>query len=886
MNKRLFEIRNLGRRPILWIVVAALVVVSALFICQLRVNNKKNFLKFHGQSDYSPLNENGKGFYGKVNSFLQKALTDKSDSIYSIAKLDVIYKRLRFYYPIDTTDYLVSVDDIRLIDFIPDSLDPDEAEFYFNSDFRNAIERQKSNLTQQYFNIEWNRAKDSILSITINSNLFNLALQNNNWLGTINFVDPFSKIDPQAKYLVLDQQVVPLFKSNIDTNTFFRSECRWIDINPARVNKYSITEYEEFYAKLNRTNVDSSRTFKILYDDVYQSPEHSVRLLNTGEHILIQSQATDLRIYGGSKTIIAGHDTTIVLAGDISVWKVIIKLRGHDREYAIYISDISPFSVASKPINEGMTSERVGMDTSFMDLFSLQQVNQLESSLSSKDSINKVELSTNILLSKFLENKIKEKVNTLYSDNRYSQRPDDIFEMSVSLMDISTGEIIAAPFYSNEFGKNNINELSEQRNFNLEKHDIGSTFKPLLSFAAILKYRSLLDFMLLPSGTRYISESNCQVVGYETQPYGLNKITKQPNRLAFWSGAPVNLQQYLSSSHDNYPVAQTMIALTEQSDSRAFDLLTHEQLNNTGINNLYQLNGDNASRILFRPGRLRTVFKDVSNSSFVNIISNLYDVLPENKDSTYNTITYDTKTWDSLEARKTLFALYPDLVYLGTERFGHANPGVSDFKKFELFVLGQGDNRWTNLKLAEAYSRLLSKRKVNATFLKSDVACPNYLFQNPKQLFNTVNNNHFDFNVTPATINQSWERFVNTWSSAVRDGGTLLRPAYNQFCRAVPDNNRYHFYCKTGTPQENDEHTNDKVFKKGASRIWWDEGVFVFGITSLDMIYPKGVVGVVYIKHLSLNKVVKGVESSTARDFVTPEIFEKIMFYNRNRFNP
>ena len=69
-------------------------------------------------------------------------------------------------------------------------------------------------------------------------------------------------------------------------------------------------------------------------------------------------------------------------------------------------------------------------------------------------------------------------------------------------------------------------------------------------------------------------------------------------------------------------------------------------------------------------------------------------------------------------------------------------------------------------------------------------------------------------------------------------------------------------------------------------QIWRDEGLFVFGITTTDTNYPKGVVGVVYIKHLSLANPGNGVESSTARDFLTPEIYKKIIFYNQNRFIP
>jgi len=892
MNRKLFEIEKSSKTPIIWIGVIAISLLLG-FVYQFKFNKQDSFLKFHGQSDYSPLTENGKGFYGKVNTYLQEALKDTSHTNYDIANLDSFYRRLKFYYPTDTADYLVSVDDIRLIEFEPDSNSKEQKAFYFNSDFRSIIEKQKRNLTQKYFNIKWDNTKTKIVGITIDTTLFNLSLQNDNWKGLVKFKDPFSKIDSNVKYLITENSIIPLFSSNADSADFKKNQqTRLGTINLQNSKKYSISEYEKIYESLNQSNPKNSRTILLNYHASNDNKEFSLRILNTGDKVFLQTQGVGISVYGAKNNVHAVHDTTLVIPNSFDNLKIslhpIVNLK---KEIArLYISNISPF-IASKPQNEGVTGERIHIDTSYLDLFSLQQVRQVETSISGKDNIDKVELSTNIVLSKYLEQEIKKYVSKLYSDSAtFRKSPEDVFEMSVCLMDIATGEIIATPYYSNEFEKNNIDELTEQRNFNLIKHDIGSTFKPLISFAAYLKYKSLSQFQLLPNTTRIIGDTDFTILGYHnTIKYGVDKKTKEPNKL-FWSYPyTINRKNFLSASHDNYPIALAMLALTED-NAPAYSLLTNTNLNNAAINNLYQVNGNETSRI--RQQDKRIIFNNISNSSFINLLSNLYSVEAETKDSKYNIITYDTDSWNRLKtSKKNFYSLYPDIVYLGTERFGNANSDSEDFTKFKLFVLGQGDNRWTNIKLAEAYSRLLSKHKVTTTFIRNDSASFPYLFLNPESLFHSRENARYEFNITTPEAETTWNSFMTDWREAVKlvtptIGRNTLIKAYKEFTTGVANHEDYYFYCKTGTPQEHDELTNTKVFKKGKDKIWTDEGLFVFGITNKDTNYPKGVVGVVYIKHLSLANPGNGVESSTARDFFTPDIYKKIMFYNQNRFTP
>lgn len=886
MNKGLFVVRNLKRKPVILFSGSLLLLVFAALLFQFNFNYANSFLKFHDKIHYSPSNANNQGFYGKANALLKKALENKKTKKYDIGRLNDMYVQLTFYYPPDNDDHLVSTDDIRLIDFVPG---PGEESFYYNSYLSNLIALQKKDLTTRYFNIRFDRDRRTIRSITVDSTLYNLSLQNTNWKGDINFEDPFANIDTNVRYLIFNHKFIPLFSSTLDSNSFRNSNNYGLLVYPFKHEKYTAGDFEDFYHAVNAPDPQRRLAYRFSYspDPADSSKiEYSVRFLNTGKEILIQPNAIDMKLFGGGHGVVTNRgDAILHIAATAGESKLVLKLRGYDKKDTIYIVNKSPFSVASRLQDDGITQERIHLDTSYLDLFASQQLNQLENGITQNDHVAGVNLSTNLLLSKYLETRIREQVKIL----RHTKiaRPDDEFEMSMCLMDISTGEIIAAPYYSNTFHQTNDDPLAYKRNFNLVRHNIGSTFKPLITLAASLKYKSLAGFTLLPAQTQYLPNSSfSEILGYKTLHYGFlsDKIT--PNYQAFWPSSGIDRTHFLAMSHDNYPIAMTLLALTEKEDAPAYNKLFSANLDNAKVNDLYGLNGPSSRRITFHSQSNRTVLKEIASSSYIHLLSNLYDVEANVIDSTFNVVTYDQHILDGLNiARPAFFQLYPDLADLGTEYFGNVKSDDSDFKNLELFVLGEGNNVWSNVKLAEAYSRMLSKRRVNATLLKSHNLVPEYLFKDPNRLFQFGSSN-FSFDISQADMEASWAGFMDDWRKAVKMNinKPLLKPAYDNFKAEVPDFDQYYFYCKTGTPQADNDLPNDKVFKKGKQKIWLNEGVFAFGITNRDPKFPKGVAGVVYIKHLSLNET-RTVNSATAREFLTPEIFKEIMFYNKKRFN-
>jgi hypothetical protein len=884
MNKRLFEVRkikpfnigenkkkayHLNNMPL--IIVCVIIFSSFIFFFIKQNISSTSFLQYHNKAIYSPLNNENKGFYGKANYYLKKALSTKGNN--ESESLDVLYPRLKFYYP-DTANYLISKDDIRLIGFQPQT--PEEIEFYYNSDLKTLIEKQIRYPSQQYFFIHWRNKSNIIDSITVNTSALETPLYNNAWTGTISFIDPYSRIDPNVFYLIYKDDFLPIFNSNFPVNRL-NLVTNSFD-NFLEANKFLHSSIDNLYDSLNLVNNQFSLVYTLLPDA--NNRNFYIRALNSNGHIFFKTRGVNL-VYG--KTC-ASVDTTIEISTNKNIGLIQFSIRGRSEQtFPIYFSRTSPLTVASKSINQGITNERIRIDTALLDLFSRQQVNSLEGIISSSDKIDTVKLSTNILLSKYLENQLKSQVKELY--NEFKLTKTDNFEMSMCLMDIGTGEIIAAPFYSNAFEREGVDVLNELRNFNLIRGDIGSTFKPIITLAAALKFESLSRFQLLHQFTQF-GKPRSRILGFATVPYGYNRETGAEKGL-FWSADynNINRERFLALSHDNYPIALSMLALSEPNDSRVSNLLNTGNYSNQSINNLAEIIGENSRIGTNNQGRF-LFMKGLSESSFINLISNLFSVSPTQPfDVKENALRYNISDWDLLNYNKQrIFPLIQqDQVSLNTEQIGTKTTDSTDFTRFERFILGQQDNKWTNIKLAEAYARILSKHFIKGTFIKTSNPHFASLFTNPDSLFDYGSSN-YPITKHSADMERIWTNFIDNWRDAVRDrqNTTLLWPANNRFL-ACPLRGDKQFFCKTGTPQEN-PIPNKYVNKGKDTLLWIDEGLFVFGICNNDAEFPKGVVGVVRIKHSSLNKITGGIESVNARDFLTTAIYNKILFYCRDSF--
>lgn len=866
-NKKLFEIREIKWWQIL--IICAIIMLPIILI-PCFVQHKSGFLKFHGENQYEPMKEENKGLYGKIDYALAEALKGKE---YRADKLtDTIYMRgskLQFYVP-NTDEYIVDVREIRLIGFIPDST---EMEFFHNSNFKFYLQKQNENRDKAYFKIEWHKEAypPRIKSIKIDNTLGDVSLLNNDWKGQIFLEDPFSKMDSNVVYLIKDNMPVPLFTSNFPIAEFKGAPTKFIPIKIAEWKPNKVHEYQQRYDSLNKAIPSSSKVLRVEYND-----NNWIEFLNKGDSIYITNGTQDTIFIGNGdkpKNIIEKQVNGYPFPRS---FENVVKLEIKSTKQYIYLSK-TPFNIASKLVNNGFAGKRTPINEEYYDLFTRQELVQLESNLDTKSQ--DITLTNNIILSKLLEDGIRNYIETNLKSQSINNK--DEFQMSICLMDISTGEVIAAPYYSNYFPDKKAVAETEIKNFNLVRHHIGSTFKPLLAFAAAAKYPSLAQFSLTN-----IEENTdkCCLIGYKVPHYG------KGNPL-FWntynSKSRIN---FLGHSHDNYPIALTILALTENfrntADVKVFNLLNANKLDHKQINDIPKLLGNGE---LYRiPNDFKFNKSKLGESSFANLFYNLYDIEMQSRDKDDWSLTADTMSWRYLKGNTLkLYSLYPDKLNLQLDL-------INNFIDFENFVLGQGNNFWNNVKLAEAYSRLLSKKTIKATFLKRNEEFPDLFKDN---MFNHIST--FEFSRTKQEMENAWTLFMEDWREAVAQtknttnkGGTL-HEAYIKFKNSFNDVNdfaKYHFYCKTGTPQVMDVNAHSKISKEDgitylSETLWRNEGVFVFGITNKNEQNPKGIVGVIYIKQISDKKPTNRIEGATARDFLTVDIFKKIMFYNQNRFN-
>lgn len=894
-NQKVFVLRKSVKFfPIL--ILAILIGLGAVML-SLVLKNPKSFLAYHDKNEYRPLYDEGdaaKGFYGKVNYYLNEALKDVDSTLekkLTVSNLSKYYKRLDFFAPSDSLNYLKRNDEYRLIGFIPDSTKMEEVNFYYNSDFRRLIASQAKieNLTDRFFNIEFDKKNyPKISKISVDTTRLKMLLFNRVWDGHISLMDPIKEIDSGVLYCYGAKAPFPLFtESSISCETSNIYATRGI---PA--DTFGFSEHIANYLANNRNRPDRVFPTKITYDN----NKNSIWLLNTAHGLMVgNDNQNSLQIIINDKDTIKQTAAHCVKKAEL-VNGISMRVTSNDQtQKYYYITPASPYQLASQPVNGSISGARFRIDSTDVGFSIWQKMMHLESVLQQSDSQRKVSLSLNVPLSRYLEQQIIRYVQQLKQDETICDPgSNDIIEMSVCLMDVATGEVLADPFYGNYFSMDNLDEFTARRNFNLELHDVGSTFKPPLYFAAALKFPALGQFALSwqPPYTYSNDSSNTKILGYQSDLYGWKK--GEGGRLkeklkAFWSdnGPAIDRVNAIATSHDNYPITVALLSLVEQQDTSAFLVLSNEaNFDNRKANNLQGLSGKNGLERIVNTASYANKLDnliDLNKSSYYQLLAHLYDVQVL-RNSTER--VYDNRVIPFLSPTKVNF-LSPEL----TSIFDTAFQGAKGygFPSFRSDILGQGNNRWSNLKLVETYARILTFNKVYATYIEQnkekvhfDDLCSNTIKGYPYLLRDT------------AVMHNAWRSFKQDWQEAVKlEKYELLHKAYKSFVQAkrqaqnscyLPDG--LEFYCKTGTPQEKKV---PNMFQYGDTTVYVDEGLFAFGIVS-NAQHPKGITGVVYIKHLSrspireVNGVAKGVESSEARDFLTEGRIKNILLFTQKRY--
>jgi hypothetical protein len=892
-----------------WIIGFVGLIIIIAFVVS-RCSNKS-------ENTYEPIAENGKGFIGKADALFAELATNRTpeDKINSnlslIEQLNMRYPALKFALPEDADINELVVGDIRLVGIEFDSIhNKDLRDFYLNSELPNLLKKQQSNLYAKYFDVNLVRKTNGVVElkdkgICMIPSLFKIKFNTKTWDGQI-IGKSYGKIDENnSLFLVYGTSILPVDRINNTLSNNGSNHTYLINMsnnhlthNGKTIDMYNY--YKEFYNTGKRMNITTNGgvfEMKIVKDTIQKVDS------------IIFYIESDLQINCGTAKLIEGSVNAknsrhgCVLPFNQNVLRCIIENKTTKAKIGEFvIRRDNPMNMLSYAINTNKGLDRQPVDTLYTDNFTRQLVAVFNKNTT--DSFpQKIELSIDPYLSKTLETAMSEYLKMIITNEKectYGKLNTDVgeaIEISISLINSATGEILAAPSYSTQ--KVNSAYQLERKNPNLIRRYIGSCFKPIMTLAAVQLYPELLNFET--------NNQNLQLV--ETIKGNNNTVIeiKKANFLGFpIKNPPVNksasqyklitMQQYLTESNDVYPNLLAMYAFSdpEQGDrpsryqnvaSRNFATLMNIKENNTYIDTTY--------RIHTRP--------------FAIMLDGLYNI---QSDEAKNNMQ-DMQTVPELYVWQYFFKNKNNTTKMDSISFPIVSPEYTNMNYWSWYangetfrsavmtwVLGQGNNYWSPLKLTEAWARMTTKYPVELSFIgRENVEYEELLTD---IITNTHNIKRHDITVSADTV---WNKFLRIFKNA--QTGTLLGAPTERIKKL----GNYVILGKTGTPNELPQTDNFSLMTKGDT-IFYDIGLYSFSLMTTDQFdgilkntngtaKNSGITAVVRIVHTYKNKEERnfrgiqkkdgsywGIESAHARNFISNQnnVLEKILFYTDKLF--
>lgn len=345
----------------------------------------------------------------------------------------------------------------------------------------------------------------------------------------------------------------------------------------------------------------------------------------------------------------------------------------------------------------------------------------------------------------------------------------DPFAASMTVMNGKTGELIASASYpgaSDLAGLTGVSEEEQRRllvNHNFKSHPIGSAGKPFFYAAIATQHPFLLDLTVEPH------QPELRPDGGEGEREVLQFFTGTDYKLWPHADAPMDLQSALERSCNKFTVELATLALAAPRDlrerrltqplDRVFTRMPDVEWPLPGTVDGPRIAG---ARIDFPvslgvymkedvaplpPGEVTTAailpgsLDRIDEAPFIETFGDITGV------RTYGgiaapvsaggqdavgrtasaTLRYDLRPWSDLlakltegESEETAWKVRAALQSVSPERVNLSLNQVTDFRtELISLLLGGATSRWTNVQLAEAMSRLVTKRAVEATIVSS-----------------------------------------------------------------------------------------------------------------------------------------------------------------------
>lgn len=863
-----------------WIIILLIGLVVGVMVAGVLVLNRSDAGIEAKEKTFILKKESG--YVKNMDKLLADLLLIQDESVDTIKTVDDLnrrYKAFTFSLPfagdieLNSESSFVHTSDIRLEDIDPTFIvDEKNRDFFYNSNLQSLLEKQRTDKSINCFKICF--VKDDgqlrIRSITLSPSLFRVEHEKKVWNGTIMATD--NQLFPESEYCFLSwgNDIVPIkhcesegnrnviFTADLSTHSFFTVQNdTQAPINPV---KLSMGAYNR---RVNcivlHINDESGRigTAFIKYVD------STTLLVKADERIRCVFYVIGNQAKRVNPTTAACNYDSIDFSRDL---KVVFYNKNNKKLSEMMLSHKNPIFMMSCPIRNNKGLSRYIVDASLTDRFMQQVVHGAYSMLADNDINESVQLTLDPYLSKWLEEEMKVYINSLRSDFRARSigRDDDRWEMSVTVLDMRTGDVIAMPYYRTEDEKLPRGVAMSRKNPALTRRYIGSTFKPLLTLSAVQTVPELLNLNTV--GRRYYNykgKDTAYMFGALVAPWA----TSSGNH---WMGRQ-SIETFLAASCDVYPVALTILAM------------------NNG-----QWPGTAGEEDIFNTDhRLRFKSEEfvVTSRPFIKNLDALYDLYsydasenstdPIGKMDSY--IWRNIPGWDKLseDQSQSVDVVTPDATVMD---YGNFYEKTDVRGNLVPWVLGQGSNSWSCLKLAEAWCRMLTKRRVRASIAASKATKADLIALSPQD-----------------DIDRSglWNSFLDKLSAAQSLAEyNMLSPMYKVLDTLnnnmqLTNKDSLVLFSKTGTPNQ---YSREEYLHMGHSKLQYDIGLYCMGLMSrgaFDSVKNNqegdGVMCVIRITRISTKKDparVTGLWSTDARNFFSNNLqrFQEFYWLTRNHF--
>lgn len=804
----------------------------------------------YGQQDFfAPTSADGEGFVGKTNELLAQLLLDEDTTVLvnSIDDLNKRYPALEFALPYtEANKSFIEASDLRLVSIYPERIKDSKARlFYYNSRLPQILRQQREEMGETYFEIRAKGVKKvktqrqrhiELGSVRLYASMFKVALVKNPWKGEIHGRQNCLFSDTSAVFLTYGGSMVPIpVQPNHDaigaakhSISAVMDTCLLLDAHGRALDYYDI--YKKAF---ERSNADRERAVSInLCETRGAKPQTNVVVScakQNGKKMLKIVSGADVLVFRGKekvdtiKACVHGAEKAVAPIPVADGMKLAVYSKAGRKLGEFVVNTTDPTRVLSSIIQSNTGQTRYNIPACQTDLFTQQIIRGVTRHLSAEDNVASVDLSIDPMLSLELENSIRAYVHQLPSllpAGKPRSQVGEQYDMSVTVMDIATGEVLATPFYTTKFDQDDYPQQLKMttRNVALSRRSVGSTFKPIEALAAVQTNPGLMNLNTTSHVHLNPKDNPSARIDKKRTAKFFDYTIKNPwaqLSASHWGGC--GFVDFLRRSDDVYPAALAAIAMG--GGARA-DFISLD-----GANSYFMTKND--SNLYLRDKdipdyKTYPFFSWLTHITWANIDSDTDDYehnpLRGVQDSKED---YDERTYGLRE-------ISPDVTNLHLDRF---MDGGTFRGEVVPWLLGQGSNEWSTITMAQAWARMIGRHDVVATYIDSKGHQPASLTDvaayNVFPGCNTQGGNAR----SSVQIGTTWNTFLDQLSEAA-GGGSLLGPMKDAVTSLNSSLNGRNgdplmLFCKTGTP---DGYSRYETVRLDGYNRFYDLGMFSFAL--------------------------------------------------------